>query len=296
MMERRRPQQSVAEMTRREALARIGIFAVLGSGLASSVSCDRASADRGPLASSRPLGLQLYTVRGELETDMERTLARVADVGYREVEFTDYFTRNPAQIAQILMANGLVSPAIHVGLDVMRSSWDKALDDAATVGHQYVVVPSLPVEERSSVDVVRKLGEDFNRAGEVARARGLRFAYHNHDYEFEPLGSTTCYDVLLATCDPAVVDFEMDIFWITKAGKDAVSYMTANPGRFTLVHVKDLAADGSMVDVGAGTIDFARIFAAAGGSIKHYFVEHDNPSDPWATAEASFKSLAQLTA
>jgi sugar phosphate isomerase/epimerase len=152
----------------------------------------------------------------------------------------------------------------------------------------------VPPEERSSVDAARKLGEEFNRAGEAARTRGLTFAYHNHDYEFAPLGSTTCYDVLLATCDPKLVEFELDLFWITKAGKDPLTYLAQQPGRFPMVHVKDMAADGAMVDVGAGTIDFAKIFAAANGGIRHYFVEHDNPADPFGSIAASYAALAAL--
>jgi sugar phosphate isomerase/epimerase len=165
------------------------------------------------------------------------------------------------------------------------------LDDAA-VGHKYVRGVG-PAEERSSVDAAPKLGR-FQPGGEAARKRGMTFAYHNHDFEFVPLGSTTCYDVLLATCEPSLVEFELDLFWITKAGKDPLAYLAQQPGRFSMVHVKDMTADGSMVDVGAGTIDFAKIFAAANGGIKHHFVEHDNPSDPFASIAASYRALLAL--
>ena len=283
------PHDAADLLSRREALARLGALAALGSGALSGISCEGVRA-----AGVRPLGVQLYTVRKEMEKDVEATLARVAEIGYQEVEFAGYFRRTPAQIAQILKATNLTAPSGHLGLDVMRTAWDKALDDSATIGHKYVVVAWIPPEERASVDTVRKLGEDFNRAGEAAKKRGMTFAYHNHDFEFLPLGSTTAYDVLLATCDPKLVEFELDLFWITKAGKDPVAYLSQQPGRFPMVHVKDMTADGTMVDVGAGTIDFPKIFAAAGGGIRHYFVEHDNPADPFASIATSFTALSAL--
>jgi len=276
-------------MTRREALTRLGALAALGAASLPGLSCRGLSAH-----GLQTIGLQLYTVRKDMERSVEQTLARVAEIGFKEVELAGLFQRTPPQFAELLKANGLAAPSGHLGLDIMRTAWDKALDDSATLGHKYVVVAWIPPEERSSVDVVRKLGEDFNRAGEAARKRGMTFAYHNHDFEFEPLGSTTCYDVLLATCEPSLVEFELDLFWITKAGKDPLAYLAQQPGRFTMVHVKDMATDGSMVDVGAGTIDFAKIFAAANGGIKHYFVEHDNPSDPFVSITASYRALQAL--
>lgn len=283
------PDAGSSLISRREALTRLGAMAALGTGVLPSLSCEGVRA-----AVVQPVGVQLYTLRKEMEQSVEATLTRVARIGYKEVEFAGHFRRTPAQIAEMLKVNGLTAPSGHLGLDVMRTAWDKALDDSAAIGHKYVVVAWVPPEERSSVDAARKLGEDFNRAGEAARKRGMTFAYHNHDFEFAPLGSTTCYDVLLATCDPKLVEFELDLFWITKAGKDPLAYFAQQPGRFTMVHVKDMAADGSMVDVGAGTIDFARIFAAANGGIRHYFVEHDNPADPFASIEASYTALAAL--
>jgi sugar phosphate isomerase/epimerase len=289
MSTREQPDGGVAPITRREALARLGAAAALGSVVLPGMSCRGLSAH-----GLQTIGLQLYTVRKEMERSVEQTLARVAEIGYKEVELAGLFQRTPAQFAAMLKANDLTAPAAHLGLDVMRTAWDQALDDAATLGHRYVLVAWVPPEERSSVDAARKLGEDFNRAGEAARKRGLAFAYHNHDFEFAPLGSTTCYDVLLATCDPALVSFELDLFWITKAGKDPVAYLTRYPGRFPMVHVKDMTADGTMVDVGKGTIDFAKIFAVADGGIKHYFVEHDNPPDPFASIAASYRALQAL--
>jgi sugar phosphate isomerase/epimerase len=155
-------------------------------------------------------------------------------------------------------------------------------------------VASLPAAERSSIDAYRRIADEFNRAGEAARAKGLTFAYHNHDFEFQPMDGTTGYDTLLEACDPALVAMELDLYWITHAGRDPLRYVRANPSRFPLVHVKDRAADGSMADAGAGQIDFPAIFAAAGGAIRHYFVEHDRPGDAFASIAASHRYLSSL--
>ena len=138
--------------------------------------------------------------------------------------------------------------------------------------------------------------EAFNRAGQAARGVGIRFAYHNHDVEFTPVDGQIPYDILLATADPAVVEFEMDLYWVVNAGASPLDYIARYPGRFTMLHVKDSMGppDHKMADVGAGMIDFRTIFARAGASVKHYFVEHDDPPDPFASAAASYRYLATL--
>lgn len=274
-------------ISRRDALKRLA-----GALAAGSVAPESARIE----ASSRldRIGLQLYTVRTEMQKSVEATLARVAEIGYLEVEFAGYYDRTPAQIAALLNQTGLTSPAAHIGFDVMRSAWDRALDGALAIGHRYVVVPSIPPAERRSAEAYRRIADAFNRAGEAARAKGLTFAYHNHDFEFEAMDGTTGYDILIEACDPAVVRMELDLYWISRAGKDPVAYVRSQPGRFPLVHVKDMTADRSMADVGAGTIDFAGIFAAAAGSIRHYFVEHDRPADPFASITSSYGYLSRL--
>lgn len=241
-------------------------------------------------------GLQLYTVRGEMQKGVEATLERVARIGYREVEFAGYFGKPPAEIARILKATGLTAPATHVGRDTLGARWGQTLDEGAAVGHRYMVVPSVPAADRVSADSYKRLAEEFNRAGEAAAKRGMAFAYHNHDFEFRPLGDTDGFAVLLRECDPTLVHFELDLFWITRAGRDPVAYMTQHPGRFSLVHVKDMKADGAMTEVGAGTIPFQRIFDAAKGSIRHFFVEHDNPQSPFESITASLAALRRYTA
>jgi sugar phosphate isomerase/epimerase len=268
---------------RRDFLAWLGATAVV---------CGR----RWPETTDRldPVGIQLYTLRRRMQEDVEGTLAAVAEIGYREVEFAGYFDRPPKRIRELLEANGLRAPAAHIGMPEPGDGWDRVLDAAAEIGHGYVVTPWIPESQRTA-DGYRRFAELFNRAGMAARARGITFAYHNHDFEFVTLGDRLPFDLLLDETDPTLVQFELDLFWITKGGHDPLEYFGRYPGRFPLVHVKDMSADGAMVDVGQGEIDFARIFArAAQAGIRHYFVEHDNPADPLESARRSHAHLRDL--
>lgn len=251
-------------------------------------------------ASSRKLdriGLQLYTVRGAMARDVDSTLARVAEIGYREVEFAGYFDRTPAAVKAALASAGLDAPANHVPYETLADGWDEVLATAASIGHSAVVVAWIPREERTDLDGWKRVAERFNRAGERARAAGLRFGYHNHGYEFAPLEGRVPYDVLLSSTDPALVTYEMDLYWTVKGGGDPLAWFAMHPGRFAFVHVKDSSGppDHRMVDLGRGTIDFAQIFArSAQAGIHHYFVEHDEPSDPFAFCRDAFAYMRSL--
>jgi sugar phosphate isomerase/epimerase len=242
------------------------------------------------------IGLQLYTVRQAMHDDFEGTLEKVAAIGYREVEFAGYFDRRPSAIRAALDRCGLAAPSAHLPFEVIGSNWSHTLQDAREIGHRYVVVPAIP-EERRTVDGYRRIAELFNRAGEEANAIGITFAYHNHDFDFARLGGQILYDVLLAETDSKLVAFEMDLYWITKAGQDPLAYFARWPGRFRMVHVKDStgAPRHEMTDVGRGTIDWRRIFARRKqAGIRHFFVEHDEPADAFASIRASYEYLARL--
>jgi sugar phosphate isomerase/epimerase len=244
------------------------------------------------------LGIQLYTLRRQMQQDFEGTLATVAGVGYREVEFAGYFNRSPVEVKAVLDRHGLSAPASHMPVTALGEGWRTTLDAARTIGHRYLVVAWIPAEERRTLADYRRVAALFNRAGTEANAAGLRFAYHNHDFEFELLEGETPYDVLLAETDPALVAMELDLYWITKAGRDPLAYIARHPGRFPLLHVKDSAGppEHRMVDVGAGVIDFGRIFAQRErAGTRHFFVEHDDPADPVATIRASYEYLRRLS-
>ena len=240
-------------------------------------------------------GLQLYTLRGAMVDDFEGTLARVAEMGYREMEFAGYFGRDAGMVREALERNGLSSPAAHLGLNAVRENLAAEIDFAAELGQRFLVVPYLPEDERG-LDDYRRLAETLNRAGEQCRAAGLKMGYHNHDFEFAPTGGRIPYDLLLEETDPELVDMELDLYWIAAAGHDTLAYFDAHPGRFTMLHVKDRAADGAIADVGAGGIDFAALFAhGETAGIAHYFVEHDNPGgDGFGSVARSLEHLRGL--
>ena len=256
------------------------------------------------------IGLQLYSVRKQMEADLPGTLAQVAAIGYKEVEFANevpfppYFGHSPIEVREILARNGLTSPSVHVPLKWMRNEWRKVLDDARQVGHEWVVIPWLAEEDRpASLDAWQRLAAELNGAARIAREAGLRFGYHNHDFELKPVpgaageaGSTIPLDVLFAETDPSLVDFQLDLYWVVKGGGDPSSYFARFGKRIPLVHVKDSAGPPAhaMTDVGRGTIDFRRIFADADKSIKHYYVEHDEPADPMASISTSYEYLKAL--
>ena len=240
------------------------------------------------------IGLQLYSVRDRMDRDLEGTIAAVAAIGYREVELAGLHGRTPRAMRALLDAHGLAAPSSHISLDDIRGDWAATLDGAATLGQRFIVCPWIDERERTA-DGYRRVAHEFNRAAEAARAHGIQFAYHNHDFEFTPLGGALPYDLLLAECDRALVQMELDIYWIVKGGQDPLAYFARDPGRFPMIHAKDMARDGSMVDVGAGTIDWRAIFAhGREAGLVHTFVEHDDPPHPIADVRASFDYLRRL--
>lgn len=245
----------------------------------------------------RDIGIQLYSVRREMDRDFEGTLARLAAMGYKEVEFAGYLDHEPEEIKAILHRHGLRAPSAHIPIELVHQDWSGVLDAASIIGHRYVVVPWLPPESRGTLDDFRRLADEFNRLGEESKRSGVRFAYHNHDFEFSPLEGQLPYDLLLARTDPARVAFELDLMWITKGGQDPLDYFARYPGRFEMVHVKDSSGppEYRQVDVGQGTIDFRRILGQRQqAGIRHLFVEHDDPPDPLAFARASYDYLKAL--
>jgi len=190
---------------------------------------------------------------------------------------------------EILRARGADTAIAYFNkvLPDVKNGWDKHVEDAKTLGLKYMVNAILQPAERKSFDDYKRLVDVFSKAGDTAQKAGIQFCYHNHNFEFTKYGSTTAYEYLLNTLDPKLVKFEMDCFWVTHAGQDPVSYFKKYPGRFPLLHIKDMkdkptptheldARLGLFAPVGHGTIDWKRIFAAAPqGGMQHYYVEQD---------------------
>ena len=270
-----------------------------GAAIGATVGREHSSLAKGTEAagdrSLERIGVQLYTVRNPMEKDFEGTLKAIADIGFHEVEFFNYFGREPQQVRDILGRLGLEAPAAHFSLQAFKEDPDAVIETAQAVGHRYVLLAWLPPEERASIAQYRDLAALCNEVGKACTNAGLQFAYHNHDFEFQVIDGEVPFDVLLNETDPDIVEFEIDLYWIIKGGSDPFAYFQAHPGRFTLCHVKDMAEGGAMADVGSGRIDFSAIFAKSQtAGMKYFFVEHDQPSDPLASIESSFNYLKGL--
>ena len=277
--------------TRRNFLATLGVAAlgvVSRDADAAAVVARRRRIER--------VGLQLYTVRDLMKADMPGTIARVAAIGYKEVEFAGYFGRTPHEVHELLEKYHLSSPSTHLPYESFQN-WQKVLDDSKVIGHKWVTLPWIPEEKRRTVADWKAIAAQFNQVGAQARKSGLRFAYHNHDFELKPIDGVRPLDILLGETDPRFVDFEMDIYWVIFGGGDPLDYFRRYPHRFALAHVKDSAGPpgNKMVDVGQGKIDFRTILAQSEkAGFRHYFVEHDQPADPIATIRNSYNYLNAL--
>ena len=256
----------------------------------------------------KPIGLQLYTVRDQLEKDVPGTLKKVAAIGYKEVEIYDLYGMSPAQFTKLLKENGLVGVSHHYLLKDEQTHWEKSVAEAKELGVKYMVHAILDPPERKSLDDYKRHVELFNKIAEQTHQAGMQFCYHNHDFEFQKFDGITVFDYLLKHLDPHLVQFEMDCFWVTHAGQDPVALMKQHPGRFPLLHIKDLktgispstefdARMGLFTEVGKGVIDWKRIFAAAPqGGMKYFFVEQDYCEiPPLESIKVSFEFLHKLT-
>ena len=269
------------------------------------------------------VGVQLYTVRAAMKTDFEGTIAKVAAVGYKEVEFAGilapdkgYFGRSPKDVRAILDKNGLSSPSCHIDYDLVEKKWPEALEAAKIVGHSYIICPWIDEKQRAQPGGWKRAANLFNKAGEASKKAGIQFGYHNHSFEFDPalsLDGKLPYDFLLAETDPKLVTMELDLCWISVAGKDPLDYFEKYPGRFPLVHVKDWIKDsstpseykgamgqsvkfgGRMADVGQGSINWKKLFAhSEKAGIQHYFVENDEPKSAFDDIKISYDYLHNL--
>ena len=242
------------------------------------------------------LGLQLYTVRDAMKGDFDGTLAKVAAVGYGEVEFAGYFDHSPKDVKASIDRVGLVSPSAHFDNSYLGDKWPGVLESANVIGQKYVICSFIDEKTRQEPGIWPRLAESFNRAGEAARKVGIQFGYHNHSFEFTPVDGKLPYDILLNSTDPNLVKMEMDLYWIVNAGADPLAYFNRYPGRFHLVHVKGRAKNGDITEVKSdNAIDWKAIFAQSEkAGIKHYFVEQDKSDSPFDSIRTSFNYLHDL--
>jgi len=288
--------------TRRDLVKSLAALTAVGALPRAVFGIGHTDAERHALADAIPdsiarIGLQLYTVRKLMTSDMPGTLAALAAAGYKEVEFAGYFGRSPADVRRLLDDIGLSAPSTHLSLDDVQGKFDATAAAAQDIGIRYLTVASVDMRSIKTTDDWKRVAGVFNEVGRRARSAGLRFGYHNHSVEFTAAHGTVPMDILLAETDREVVTFEMDIYWAVKAGQDPRAYFNKYPGRFQMVHVKDAtpAPELAMTEVGSGSLDWTSIFALhEKAGIAHYFVEHDNPADPLSSITKSAGYLKAL--
>ena len=296
-----------------------------------------------PEALSGPAGLErigvaLFTIPSMLEQDFAAAMRKLADIGYREVEFfgpfpysvpeaherwrsvaetlglsqSGYFGRTPRQVCEILDENGLSSPSMHADIKTLQTRLEEVAEAAHALGQRFAGIPSIPPQERESLDDYKRMADVFNELGARMDKVGLKFMYHNHGYGLVEMEGEIPFNLLLERTDPNLVALEMDVFWMVAGRADLVAYLDAYPGRFQLMHVKDMtkvvrfAGDGGdptqwielfpyIADAGSGVLDLEAIITQARKSgTQHYYLERDLASSPDKTLEASYQYLSSL--
>lgn len=252
----------------------------------------------GTAAGIGKIGLQLYTVRRELQKDFEGTLAQVAAIGYSEVEFAGYYDRSPQRVKGLLTRNNISAPSSHMQLPAMRQNLDKLIEAAKIIGHDYLVLAYLMPAERKTIDDFKQVAYSLNMAGETCSKAGITLAYHNHDFEFVPMGGDIPYNTLLKGTDPNLVKLELDLYWLTKAKQPVAEVLAKLKGRVPLVHIKDMdnTPKQFFTEVGRGIIDYKSLLAEAQRTgVKHFFVEQDEcPGSPLDSIKISYDFLSHI--
>lgn len=238
---------------------------------------------------SQNLGIQLYTIRDAVSKNLEQALEKLTVLGFTNLEIYGYdgtfFGKTKSEFQSVLKNTGLKVISSHHQTGVVNPQtgtllhdWEKTVEDLDFIGTKYMVCSYLVPEERTS-EHYKRLPEILNKSGEITENAGIQFAYHNHDFEFEKLDDgKIIYDFILDNTLPESVKMELDLYWISKAGFDAVDYFKRYSGRFPLWHVKDMKADTKdFSEIGNGTIDFKRIFEAGkDAGLEYWFLEQDS--------------------
>jgi len=249
------------------------------------------------------VGIQLYTLKSTFSKDVKGVLDHVAKSGYKEVETYGYSSENgffgtsPKDFKKIISDNGLKAPSGHYDFNSFikdnNADFLKACIECANqLGSEYITVPYLDEKLRSNLEDYKRIAQKINEAAVLCKQSGLQLAYHNHDFEFKKFGNQTGYDILLQETDKKLVDFELDLYWSVRSGNDPLQLFKANPGRFTMWHVKDMDKSKAEwnTEIGKGSINYKSIFAEAKLSgMKHFFVEQEsnfspNPTDSIKTS------------
>lgn len=264
------------------------------------------------------IGLELYTVRDLLAKDFEGTIAKVAEIGYTEVEPVGFGGLDPKGFRALLDRYKLTAPSTHTSA-TDGPGLDRELEGHQTMGFKYTEInsprPATPTPRPApSEENFKRLAAQMNSRGAIAKKFGMKLLYHNHAHEFDPIpgSSKTQYSIFLTETDPALVTFQLDIAWARIAGQDIHAMFKQYPGRFELWHVKDVAdldkldkaaipskRRATFIPIGQGQIDYKPLFKAAKqAGLKYYVIEQDNAgdkgADSLAAARANYQGLVKV--
>lgn len=273
--------------TRRDFLRAIPLFS---AGLLLSSIAEKVSA-KGQLKTNE-IGIQLWTLRQNIQSDLNATLKALGKIGYTSLEaygFDGQFYGQSATDFQAICNDlGMTVHSTHAGITAENAT--AFADKAALAGLDYLILPSMMGRPEKTIDDFKKLAAEMNIMGDICQKAGIKFGYHNHGFEFNPIEGQLPYEVLLMETDESLVSFQMDIYWIRKAGHDPLHYFTKHPGRFQTWHIKDMSADGESCIVGNGMIDFNELLNhPAAKATNYYFVEQEHYAEgtPLYCAEQS---------
>ena len=279
-----------------------------------------------------PLGVQLYSVGDLARQDFAGTLKQLAAAGYRTTELAGYFGRTPTEIRRLHDEAGLKCTGAHVKIETgsadepgLDGDLEKLAEQMHVIGASYVIVPGFPIPPDVKLTPEPNEGYAFyarvsraitpehwqaraallNKYARFLRRKNLRLGYHNHSFEFTRMGERTGFQLLLEQTDPALVTFELDVGWAFAAGEDPAELLRTHPGRFQLIHLKDMQAKyvagqsavPRTTEIGSGLLDWGAILAAAyQGGARHFFVEQEPPFDapPLQSMAASARFLGNL--
>jgi sugar phosphate isomerase/epimerase len=281
--------------------------AVVGCGkkeATSEGSSDTTKTAVNPTPSQKAYGLQLYTLRDILKDNakVKDTVRQLVDWGYNEFEAYGYskgniFGMTYKEFTDYVKSLGAKVTSAHYDIDVLRTDWTRAVADAQAAGQEYMVLPWIDEPNRTP-DGFKKIIEDVNKAAQATKAAGIRMGYHNHDFEFKKVGDKTGFELLLDGLDKDLVSFELDLYWVVRAGQDPEQLFMKYPGRFEQWHVKDMdKTDPSKnADIGTGSIDFKKLFMHAQHvGLKHWYVEQETyPVDPLTSTKNSIDYLKTI--
>ena len=242
-----------------------------------------------PGTKEKPIGIQLYSVRDDLKKDFDATMKAVVEIGYKRMEAAGYrdrkfYGKTPKEMKKYMDDLGAWMIGSHTGSPLLAEGdekgwdfWKKNAEDTAELGCKWIIQAGYPHKDIKSISDVMRLAEQFNRCGEIAKANGLRFAFHNHIHEFHELEGKVPYDVLIENTDKNLVGFQMDTAQLVFGGYKCHDYVNRYPGRFPIWHLKDANPDGKgSTEFGQGMVDFEALFAVAEkAGMEDYIVEQE---------------------